>query len=159
MAQLFDPMGLLAALVVRGKIVMQELWRRGRDWDDPLAFDVKGFWLTWFNQFVASSKITIPRHVWEELEEVEMKLHLFADASQRAMAAVAYLRCQRNNEVKVSLSMSNAQVAPLKKMSVPRLELQVCLIAVRLTEFIVKQMEFKTVKVIFWSDGTVDYHG
>jgi hypothetical protein len=45
-------MGLLAAFVVRGKIVMQELWRRGRDWDDPLELDVKGSWLTWFNQFV-----------------------------------------------------------------------------------------------------------
>jgi hypothetical protein len=40
-------------------------------------------------------------------------------------------------------------------MSVPRLELQACLMAVRLAEFIVKQMEFKTVKVVFWSDSTV----
>ena len=46
-------------------------------------------------------------------------------------------------------------MAPLKKMLVPRLELQACLMAVRLAEFIVKQMEFKTVKVVFWSDSTV----
>ncbi|CAB4024394.1 PREDICTED: uncharacterized protein LOC102806687, partial [Paramuricea clavata] len=118
LAQLFDPMGLLAAFLVR-------------------------------------AKITIPRHVWAELEEVDMELHLFADASQRDMAAVAYVKCQRNNEVKVSLLMSKTQVAPLKKMSIPRLELQVCLMAVRLAEFIVKQMEFKTVKVVFWSDSTV----
>jgi hypothetical protein len=144
-------MGLLAAFVVCGKILMQELWRRGRDWDDPLELDVKGSWLTWFNQFVGLSKITIPRHVWAELEEIDMELHLFADALQRAMTAVAYLKCQRNNEVKVSLLMSKMQVAPLKKMSVPRLELQACLMA----EFIVKQMEFKTIKVVFWSDSTV----
>jgi hypothetical protein len=144
-------MGLLAAFVVRGKILMQELWRRGRDWDVPLELDVKGSWLTWFNQFVGLSKITIPRHVWAELEEIDMELHLFADALQRAMTAVAYLKCQRNNEVKVSLLMSKMQVAPLKKMSVPRLELQACLMA----EFIVKQMEFKTIKVVFWSDSTV----
>jgi hypothetical protein len=135
-------MGLLAAFVVRGKIVMQELWRRGRVWDVPLELDVKGSWLTWFNQFVGLSNITIPRHVWAELEEVDTELHLFADASQRVVAAVAYLKCQRNNEVKVSLLMRKTQVAPLKKMSVPRLKLQTCLMAVRLAEFIVKRMEF-----------------
>jgi hypothetical protein len=71
------------------------------------------------------------------------------------MAAVAYLKYQRNNEVKVSLLMSKTQVAPLKKMSVPLLKLQACLMAVRLAAFIVKQMEFKTVRVVFWSDSTV----
>ncbi|CAB4017996.1 Hypothetical predicted protein [Paramuricea clavata] len=45
LAQLFDPMGLLAAFVVRGNILMQELWRRGRAWDDPLELDIMGSWL------------------------------------------------------------------------------------------------------------------
>ncbi len=51
LARIFDPMGLLAAFLVRGKILMQELWRRGRDWDDPLEPDVKASWSTWFSQF------------------------------------------------------------------------------------------------------------
>ena len=71
------------------------------------------------------------------------------------MAAVAYLKCQQNDEVKIFLLMSKTQVAPLKKMSILRLELQACLIAVRLAEFVKKEMEFKCIKVTFWSDSAV----
>ena len=59
---------------MRGKTLMQELWRRGRDWT---------------NQFADLTSIVIPRHVWAEVGEENIELHLFADASQRAMVAVA----------------------------------------------------------------------
>ena len=39
--------------------------------------------------------------------------------------------------------MSNTQVAPVMKMSIPRLEPQACLLDIRLAEFIKKEMEFK----------------
>ena len=81
LARIFDPMGLLAAFLVRGKILMQELWRRGRDWDDPLQPDVKASWSTWFNQFADLPSIVIPRHVWVEVGKENIELHLFADAS------------------------------------------------------------------------------
>ena len=106
---------MLAAFLVRGKILMQELWRRGRDWDDSFEPDVKASWSTWFNQFADLPSIVIPRHVWAEVGEENIELHLFADASQRAMAAVAYLKCQQNDEVKIFLLMSKTQVAPLNK--------------------------------------------
>lgn len=51
--------------------------------------------------------------------------------------------------------MSKTQVAPLKAMSVPRLELQACLMAARLAEFIKKQMHFAHIKTFLWSDSVV----
>ena len=46
-------------------------------------------------------------------------------------------------------------MAPLKKMSIPMFELQACLLAVCLVECVKKEMEFKCIKVIFWSDSAV----
>ena len=151
-------MGLLAAFLVRGKILMQEeekekekrkrLGRSSRVRRESILVDM-------VQPVRRPTKHSDSRHVWAEVGEENMELHLFADASQRAMAAVAYLKCQQNNEANIFLLMSKTQVAPLKKMSIPRLELQACLLSVRLAELIKKEMDFKYIKVIFWSDSAV----
>ncbi|XP_044166852.1 uncharacterized protein LOC122950905 [Acropora millepora] len=38
-SRMFDPMGLISPFTVRAKILFQELWRRGLEWDDPLDND------------------------------------------------------------------------------------------------------------------------
>ena len=35
-ATLFDPLGFLAPFIIRAKVVMQEIWRKGFGWDDEL---------------------------------------------------------------------------------------------------------------------------
>lgn len=35
-AQLFDPLGWLAPVIVRAKILFQSTWLRELEWDDPL---------------------------------------------------------------------------------------------------------------------------
>ena len=57
LARLFDPLGLFAAFLIKRKILMQELWRRGKDWDDLLETDLKNSWQAWFNQFSNLNKI------------------------------------------------------------------------------------------------------
>lgn len=44
-AKIYDPIGLAAALNIRAKIVIQELWRMGFDWDDELPLQVKTKWV------------------------------------------------------------------------------------------------------------------
>ena len=36
-SRLFDPLGLLSPLTVRGKILIQEAWREKATWDEPLG--------------------------------------------------------------------------------------------------------------------------
>ena len=38
-ATLFDPLGFLAPFIIRAKVVMQEIWRKGFDWDEELDED------------------------------------------------------------------------------------------------------------------------
>ncbi|XP_075162759.1 uncharacterized protein LOC142235390 [Haematobia irritans] len=43
-AQLFDPAGWIAPVVIRSKILMQQLWLEGLDWDDVLnTIEIHGF--------------------------------------------------------------------------------------------------------------------
>eukprot|EP00794_Sanderia_malayensis_P002619 gene2619-3032_t len=73
------------------------------------------------------------------------------------MAAVAYLRIVGidGSEEKVYILMAKTQVAPLKMMTIPRLELQSCFMAVKLMQFIEKQLDLPLMRSSFWTDSSV----
>ena len=136
LAKIFDPLGLPTAFLVREKILMPELSRRGKDWDDLLEADIKNSWEAWFDQFSDLKKISGPRHIMAESKEEPWELHVFSDTSEKAMAAVPYVSCSSEEGIKNILLMCNTQVAPLKVVLIPRLELQACLMGAKLSKFI-----------------------
>ena len=48
-ARLFDPLGLLGPLVVRSKIVLQDLWALKIDWDENIPQKLINKWQTFKN--------------------------------------------------------------------------------------------------------------
>ena len=63
------------------------------------------------------------------------------------MAAVAYLRIiERHGKMHAYLLMGNTQVTPIRAMTIPRLELQACCMAVKLAQFIIKQLDLTFIK-------------
>ena len=68
---------------------------------------------------------------------MESELHVFCDTSELAYAAAAYI-CTKNNERKIecNLILAKSRVTPLKKLNLPRLELQGAVLAVRMTIFL-----------------------
>ena len=48
-ATLFDPLGFLAPFIIRAKLVMQEIWRKGFDWDEELDGEVKSKVQSWYS--------------------------------------------------------------------------------------------------------------
>ena len=122
-AGLFDPLGWLAPIIIRCKIMIQELWIRGLDWDTPVDEDIKGAWTSIRMQLSHISQLRIPRWFLTNKDSF-WELHGFSDASQRAYAAVIYLVYKYNSEVyKVFLISAKSKVAPVKTMAIPRLEL------------------------------------
>ncbi|XP_041970663.1 uncharacterized protein LOC121727052 [Aricia agestis] len=87
-----------------------------------------------------------------------LELHLFCDASTKAMCAVAYWRWMSNNNIRVAFIASKCRVAPLKLTSVPRLELQAALLAARLADTIGKEHTMKPVNRYFWCDSSTVLH-
>jgi hypothetical protein len=87
---------------------------------------------------------------------VKHKLHGFSDASNKAFAAVVYLRTEHaNGDIEINLVVSKIRVAPIKRQSIPRLELLGATILVRLVKSVKEAMSsLKTPSEVFlWSDS------
>ena len=80
---------------------------------------------------------------------------MFADAYEDTMCAVAYLRSKlKEYSADSAFVIGKCRVAPMRHLSIPRLELQAASVAVRLKEQIVKEHETKIHNCNFWSDST-----
>ncbi|GBP12586.1 hypothetical protein EVAR_10249_1 [Eumeta japonica] len=68
------------------------------------------------------------------------QIHIFTDASEKAYGACAYIRTVTHDSVEVHLLAAKSKVAPLKPMTMPRLELCAALLGTRLYTKIKKSM-------------------
>ncbi|XP_058826810.1 uncharacterized protein LOC131686833 [Topomyia yanbarensis] len=119
----FDPMGLLSPFTIHGKIIIQHLWRLGCDWKQEIDDESWRLWKRWTGLLPEVDAVRITRcylgnAASSAVESLE--LHIFTDASEHAYGCVAYLRAVINGNVRCSLVMSRAKVAPLKRQSIPR---------------------------------------
>lgn len=104
---------------------MQELWERGISWDEQLPTDLAEKWDQWCAELPRLHLVAIPRwyHIEIQPKSQTLKLHIFCDASEKAYSAVAYLQGPNKDG-----DIVTCFVAPLKKMTLPRLELMGALI-------------------------------
>ncbi|KAM3967113.1 uncharacterized protein ACR2FA_011963 [Aphomia sociella] len=133
-SQIFDPLGLLGPFIITAKVMLQRLWLLKLGWDDEIPTSNTLTWVQFTSAIPMLNTITIPRHVvGDEPEYVE--LHIFTDASETAYGACVYVRTvNRDSTVCSHLLCSKSKVAPLKPISIPRLELCAALLGARLYE-------------------------
>ena len=153
-ALLFDPLGMLAPFTIRAKIIMQEIWMLGADWDDELPPQLEGRIQDWYDQLQLVWRIRIPRGLRERNAIGNVSLHFFSDASELAYATVGYVVSKYvNGGVIVRQVISKAKVAPLKTVSIPRLELMAALLSVKVALVIAKALAISPTEVHYWSDS------
>ncbi|GFW41125.1 reverse transcriptase domain-containing protein [Trichonephila clavipes] len=108
----------------RLKCLLQELWLRKLSWDDELPPDIHAVWSQWWLELPFLSELKIPRKILDSSgDSSEVQIHTFSDTSQKAYGAAAFLRVKHKDRVSVDLVTSKSRVAPLKRLSLPRLEL------------------------------------
>ncbi|XP_062534843.1 uncharacterized protein LOC134204024 [Armigeres subalbatus] len=132
---LFDPLGLLAPFLIHGRMLIQDLWRRGLDWDTKVSDKELEKWRRWVNMLPAISRLEIPRCYFGDAHPCSydsLQLHIFTDASELGYGCAAYFRIVYNGTVRCSLVMARSKVAPLKYLSIPRMELQAALLGARM---------------------------
>lgn len=153
---IYDPMGLIANFLIYLKILLQEIWRSGCGWDDEIDGKLAEKWMTWIEALPNVRLVSIPRcYRIETSAELtnNVELHVFCDASENGMAAVAYFRFEEEGKVECALIGSKTRVAPLKFLSIPRLELQAAVLGARLADCIAKSHRMKISRRVFWTDS------
>ncbi|GFR65140.1 Pro-Pol polyprotein [Elysia marginata] len=142
-ARLFDPLGFLGPYIITAKLIFQELWKLGIDWDLELPNPIKCLFRRWLEGLNCLPEWKIPRcfvsESWSGADEVQ--LFIFCDASEKAYACCAYLRVNERDNFRVSLIMSKTRVAPLKNISLPRLELLGAVLGARVVQFLLSALQ------------------
>ena len=121
-SKLYDPVGWLAPVIVSEKIMLQNLWLQGADWDDPVSEPLKKAWLNFRQDLSDLEEFRIPR--WGgSYKDFTWQLHCFYNASERAYAVAIYAVVNQETRASSKLIAAKSKVAPIKVISLPRLEL------------------------------------
>ncbi|XP_055604271.1 uncharacterized protein LOC129752524 [Uranotaenia lowii] len=153
---LFDPLGFMAHFLIQGKLILQTLWRKAIMWDEVVPTDVEVAWERWIKVFKNIGQVRIPRCYFPDYDVESyrsIQLHVFVDGSENAYSAVAYFRIIDRDQVRCSLITSKAKVAPLKPMSIPRIELQAAVIGSRLIQTVESLHTIPIAKKFLWTDS------
>ena len=79
-SSIFDPMSLIAPMIVKIKLLIQELWRRGLDWDNKIPDDLLRQWNIWKQSPVKLSSLSIPHWINFSSNSEIVQLHIFTEA-------------------------------------------------------------------------------
>ncbi|XP_017484227.1 PREDICTED: uncharacterized protein LOC108372923 [Rhagoletis zephyria] len=149
----FDPFGFAAEYVLKAKLLLQTVWRARTDWDDEIPVEAQKLWRTWLNILHHVDNIKVPRCYGTFFTTGVVELHVFADASEMAFAAVAYWRISNGRDVNVAMVAGKTECAPLKLTTIPRLELQAAVLASRLRKMLLSSHDTKPSRVVMWTDS------
>ena len=131
-ARIYDPIGFASAFLVRAKIGLQALWKRGISWDEELPGELLERWEKLFQEMVQLSGVRFDRCLTPPNAIGQPVLCVFSDASEDAFGACAYVRWQLSTGgFDARFIAAKSRVAPLKKLTIPRLELQGAVLASR----------------------------
>ncbi|GFX54656.1 integrase catalytic domain-containing protein [Trichonephila clavipes] len=138
----------------------KELWTLGVEWDSELPPKLRHKWQQWSSEAEGLTEIKIPRfylgNIDQEISKCE--IHCFSDASKSAYGTILYLRFVTcNNEIETSFICSKSRVAPLKSLTLPRLELTAALLSARLAKQVSSCLKFDA-NIYYWTDSLISYY-
>lgn len=157
-AQIFDPLGCIGPVIVVAKVIMQNIWISKIDWDEDIPLEIASQWTKFMQGISSLSCLKIPRHLFSNFEPISIDIHGFSDASLRAYGACIYVRTTyKENKVSCNLLTSKSRIAPIKTISLPRLELCAAVLLAKLTEHILSVLEnsFTVSTVNLWTDSQI----
>ena len=154
---MYDPLGFASPFILPAKRLFQHLCKDKVGWDEEISQNMLKTWERWLADLPHLQRISVPRYFKShQLDEVKnTQLHNFSDASTEGYGAVSYLRfVDVNDKIHCSLVMGKSRVAPMKPMTIPRLELTAATVAVKQHCQIREELDLKIDATIFWTDST-----
>ena len=156
-SSVYDPLGFASPFVLPAKVILQDLCCRGLKWDEVVPDENLKNWQQWLRDLPRLEEFSVNRYFklsgFGDASSCE--LHHFSDASQVGYGAVTYLRLvNESGQIHCTFVMSKARVVPLKRITIPRLELSVATVSVRLDKMVKRELELAVDQSFFWTDST-----
>ncbi|XP_059611719.1 uncharacterized protein LOC132258411 [Phlebotomus argentipes] len=153
-ARLYDPLGLVAPVVVMAKVILQMLWKENADWDETASEHIQREWRSLISSLLHIPRMTFPRRISNLATVVKEELHMFSDASETAYGAVIFHVTEDGDGNRCSrMITAKSKVAPVKKKTIPKLELCGATLGARLVFRVSRSLEIS--QVYCWADAKV----
>lgn len=149
--KIFDPIGLIAPVLMLPKIWLQQSWRLTKNWDEELPIEIQRAYNQWISELPGVWELQLNRHLYFDQGPVE--LHVFCDASKDGYATVIFA-CAAANPNQIMFVQARTRLAPMKPLSIPRLELMACLIGARLLHSTIIGLTVKIEHSVLWTDSS-----
>lgn len=158
LASQYDPLVYLAPFTTRAKILVQDLWKQERGWDNIIKTNsLLEKWQAWELELQNLPDIHFPRCYLPPSTNAttsESLMHVFCDASERVYGAVAYLlTTNKHSKIHVSFIMARSCIAPKRQLSIPRLELCAALSGAQLANLLSSEFTIPLQSVTLWTDS------
>ncbi|XP_076839331.1 uncharacterized protein LOC143484479 [Brachyhypopomus gauderio] len=154
---IYDPLGFLAPVILPAKLLLKELCKEQLGWDENIGERHAEDWRRWVKDVTHLTNF----HVSRCLKPTKFgcstaaQLHHFSDASEYAYGTVSYLLLENEQgEKHCAFLMGKSRVAPLKRVTIPRLELTAAVIAVKVDKMLHQELQVPLQQSVFWTDST-----
>ena len=162
-SKIYDPIGFVSPITIRFKILFQELCEAKMDWDEVLPTELLQKWHNLTVGLEDLQPIKIQRCYFTDgatRSNSTCSLQGFCDASEKAYAAVVYLRVTTDTHTSLAFVASKSRVSPVKGQSIPRLELLSALLLATLMDSVSSALdcELSLDQPTYYTDSQVALH-
>ena len=160
----YNPLGFSAPLLLKGRLILQQLAIDGLSWDEEVGPQCAKAWNDWLNLCMKWKDISLPRWYFanasvsvKDPKECEFELHVFSDASNQAYGSVVYLRRIVKGIPSTSFVFGKSRIILRHQQNWPigRKELVAAVISVKLLDDAFKALRLPKCTKHFWSDSKV----
>ena len=159
---MFDPLGFASPVALAARRLVQDLWKANVGWVEALGEEFLSKWRSWKTQLPSMSQLRIPRSYFlQDIDPRDCKLQLrvFSDTSEVGYGASSYLRAEYpDGRIYCTFVMGKARNAPVKFVSIPRLELQAAVLATRVCKMLREELELNIDRTFLWTDSEIVLH-
>ena len=152
---ILSPFGVVSPVILAGKQILQTLCHLNTDWDEHIPEDIISQWEKWRNELLLLERLKLPRCLEPSGFGTPMCTEIcsFSDASDTGIGQMSYLRVTNaNQDVHVSFLMAKSRVAPLKPISIPRLELTAAVVSVNVASMLEQELDIENIEIYYFID-------
>ncbi|XP_071486057.1 uncharacterized protein [Diadema antillarum] len=157
-SSIYDPSGFLGPVLLKGKVILQEICRLKLDWDSPMPDVLQAEWRKWLDDIRCVEHLQLPRcYKPSGFGKVKaIKLQYFSDASQEGYGQCSYIRfINEQDKAHCSFVIGKSRVCPLKQVTIPRLELTAATLSAQMSAFLRDELKYHGIQEYYRTGSQV----